>query len=76
MKKLSKLYHRLDKSDRVAIENSLNKRKSCRQMAKELGRSPSTIADEVTRNRTVTRGPNKGSRAANIPDTACPKLLS
>ncbi|MBN2944169.1 MAG: helix-turn-helix domain-containing protein, partial [Collinsella sp.] len=26
---------------------------SCRRMARELGRSPSTVADEVARNRTV-----------------------
>lgn len=45
-------------------------------MARELGRSPSTVADEVARNRTVCRGPNKGGRAAEAPDDACPKLLS
>ena len=44
----------------VAVENGLDKRKSCRQMAAELGRSPSTVADEVSRNRSVSRGPGKG----------------
>ncbi len=44
-------------------------------MARELGRSPSTVADEVARNRTVCRGPNKGGRAAKAPEDACPKLL-
>ena len=68
-------YRRLDKADRVAIENGLDKRKSCRQMARELGRSPSTVADEVARNRTVSRGPGKGGRASATPDDACPKLL-
>ena len=58
-----KAYRRLDKAERAAIERGLDKRKSCRQMARELGRSPSTVADEVARNRTVSRGPNKGGRA-------------
>lgn len=69
-------YRRLDKADRVAIENGLDKRKSCRQMARELGRSPSTVADEVARNRTVSRGPDKGGRASATPEDACPKLPS
>lgn len=71
-----KPYRRLDKADRIAIERSLDERKSCRQMARELGRSPSTVADEVARNRTVSRGPNKGGRAGGAPDDACPRLLS
>lgn len=74
-KNAPKPYRRLDKADRIAIERGLDKRKPCRQMARELGRSPSTIADEVARNRTVCRGPNKGGRAAKAPDDACPKLL-
>ena len=73
--KSPKAYRRLDKSDRVAIENGLDKRKSCRQMARELGRSPSTVADEVARNRTVSRGPNKGGRVSGAPDGACPRIL-
>ena len=74
--KASKPYRRLDRAERAAIERGLDKRKSCRQMAGELGRSPSTIADEVARNRTVSRGPGKGGRAGAAPDDACPKLLS
>lgn len=74
-KRMQKLYRRLDKADRVAIEHGLDKHKSCRQIARELGRSPSTIADEVARNRTVSRGANKGSRVAQVPDNACPKLI-
>ena len=38
-------------------------------MAAELGRSPSTVADEVSRNRSVSRGPGKGSRAGRRPAT-------
>ena len=74
-KNAPKPYRRLDKADRIAIERGLDKRKPCRQMARELGRSPSTVADEVARNRTVRRGPNKGGRAAKAPEDACPKLL-
>ena len=74
-KNAPKPYRRLDKADRIAIERGLDKRKPCRQMARELGRSPSTIADEVARNRTVCRGPNKGGRAAETPDDSYPKLL-
>lgn len=74
-KNAPKPYRRLDKADRIAIERGLDKRKPCRQMARELGRSPSTVADEVARNRTVCRGPNKGGRAAKAPEDACPKLL-
>lgn len=69
-------YRRLDKADRVAIENGLDKRKSCRQMAAELGRSPSTVADEAARNRSVSRGPRRGERAGEPPEGACPRLLS
>lgn len=73
--KAHKPYRRLDRSERAAIERGLDKRKSCRQMARELGRSPSTVADEVARNRTVSRGPGKGGRASAAPEDACPKLL-
>ena len=71
-----KAYRRLDKADRVAIENGLDKGKSCRRMAEELGRSPSTVADEVARNRSVSRGPDKGGRAGGPPEGACPRLTS
>ena len=46
-KNASKPYRRLDRSERAAIERGLDKRKSCRQIARELRRSPSTVADEV-----------------------------
>ena len=71
----AKAYRRLDKADRVAIENGLDKGKSCRRMAEELGRSPSTVADEVARNRSVSRGPNKGGRAGEPPEGVSASLL-
>ena len=75
-KKKQKGYRRLDRAERAAIQNGLDKGKSCRQMARELGRSPSTVADEVARNRTVAKGPGKGERVRGVPEDACPKLLS
>lgn len=76
MKRTPKKYRRLDKADRVAIENGLDKHKSCRQIARELGRSPSSITYEVTKHRTVSRGSNKGERVFKEPDNACPKFLT
>ena len=52
-------------------------------MAADLGRSPSTVHDEVVRNRVVTRGPGRGDNvdstdgsAAPSGQRACPKLLA
>ena len=59
-KKPPRPYRRPDKAERAAIGHGLDKKKSCRQMARELGRSPSTVADEVARNRTVARAPLMG----------------
>ena len=75
-KKQRKRYRRLDRAERAAIQSGLDKGRSCRQMARDLGRSPSTVADEVARNRTVAKGPGKGERVRGVPDDACPKLLS
>ena len=55
-------YRRLDRAERAAIERGLDKNRPARAMARDLGRSQSSVADEVRRNRTVTRGPGKGSR--------------
>lgn len=56
VKKKNSMYHRLDKSERVAIERGLDKRRSYRQIAKDLGRSQSTIMKEIERNRTIAKG--------------------
>ena len=75
-------YCRLDKRERKAIEHGLDKGVSCRSMARDLGRSASTIHDEVVRNRVVTRGPGKGENVAGTDGSqagelrVCPKLLS
>ena len=75
-KKQRKRYRRLDRAERAAIQSGLDKGRSCRQMARDLGRSPSTVADEVARNRTVAKGPGRGERVRGVPDDACPRLLS
>jgi len=67
-------YFRLTKAERGAIEHALDKRTSARQIANNLGRSASSIADEVKRNRTLTTGSDKGSRVTSVPDKACQKL--
>ena len=67
---------RLTKADRHAMQAALDTRGSCRSIAEDLGRSPSTVFCEVTRNRVVKRGPGKGEKVADVPEDACPKLLS
>lgn len=47
-------YGRLTRHERNQIEQMLDQGKSCRQIAFELGRAPSTVACEVTRHRFVT----------------------
>ena len=67
---------RLTKADRHAMQAALGTRGSCRPIAEDVGRSPSTVFCEVERNRAVKRGPGKGEKAADVPEDACPKLLS
>ena len=51
-------------------------------MARDLGRSASTVHDEVVRNRVVTRGPGKGDNVVGTDGSqagdvrVCPRLLS
>ena len=47
-------YARLDRQGRNAIERLLDRGKTCREAARELGRAPSTVANEVARHRFVT----------------------
>ena len=81
-KKRKTTYCRLDKSERKAKEHGLDKGVSCRSMARDLGRSASTVHDEVVRNRVVTRGPGKGGNVEGTDGAqagglrVCPKLLS
>lgn len=52
-------YFRLDKRERKAIEHGLDKRESCRSMARDLGRSASTVHDEVVRTSNVQERANR-----------------
>lgn len=75
--KADRSYGRLTIADRREIKAGLDRGRSVRSIAADLGRSPSTVAREVERNRVVTRGAGKGGRveAAGAPDNACPRLL-
>ena len=73
-KNQNKSYTRLSRADRVAIERGLKEHKSCRQIASDIGRSVSTVSDEIRRNRTVLRGGERGSRVESVPENVCPKL--
>lgn len=71
-----KRYRRIDKAERAAVERGLDARHSARRIARDLGRSASSISAEVRANRTVAKGPGKGERVSSVPDDACPKLLA
>ena len=71
-------YFRLTRAERSSIERAMDKRSSARSIARDLGRSPSSITDEIRRNRTVCKGPGKGERVIDVPEgqVICPKLES
>ncbi len=50
-------YHRITFKERVRIEAGIYARKSFGQIAKELGRSTSSITRKVKQNRTMARTP-------------------
>ena len=60
-------YKRLNLAERNAIEQELLKKTSARRIAAMLGRSVSSIPDEVKRNRVVRSWTNKGQRVAQLP---------
>lgn len=47
-------YARLTRHERQAIERMLDRGKGCREIAREIGRAPSTVANEVERHRFAT----------------------
>lgn len=70
-------YSRLTKADRRAIEAGLASRKGCREIARSIGRAPSTVADEVKRNRTWAKKGLRGMRVGDAPiDEKCAHLAS
>lgn len=72
-------YARLTRHERQTIERMLDRGRGCREIAREVGRAPSTVANEVGRHRFVTSprarygepAPDAGALAA-----ACPRLGS
>ena len=70
-------YSRLDRHERNAIERMLDRGMGCRAIARELGRSPSTVADEVARHRFVTSPRARyGEPAPEGLGRSCPRLGS
>lgn len=69
-------YHKLERADRAAVERGPDKNWTAHKMAADLGRSPSSITNEVRRNRTVTKGLGKGERVTEVPETAYLRVLA
>ncbi len=72
-------YARLTKHERNTIERMLDRGKGAREIAREIGRAPSTVANEVARHRFVTsphaRRGEPAPAAAELA-SACPRLGS
>lgn len=68
-------YGRLSRLERSAIEEGLSARMSIREIAQRLGRSPSTIANEIHANRTIERGGERGQTIPVLPEKVCGKLM-
>ena len=70
-------YGRLGRHERNAIERMLDRGKPCREIARELGRSPSTVKREVDRHRFVTAPRSmRGEPAPERLGDGCPRLAS
>lgn len=70
-------YARLTKHERQTIERMLDRGKSAREIAGEIGRAPSTVASEVARHRFVTSPRARRGEPAPGADelsAACPRL--
>lgn len=68
-------YARLTRAERNSIERMLDRGMSCRAIARELGRSPSTVSDEVARHRFVTSPKSMaGQPAPEGLGESCPRL--
>ena len=70
-------YIRLTRHDRNQIEEMLKKRASCRQIAKAIGRAPSTVSNEVERHRYVVAPKAlEGAKAPDGLEAACETLAA
>lgn len=55
-------YARMTMAERRSIEQGLSARRSCREIARSIGRTPSAVSEEVRRNRTLAERSSKGMR--------------
>ena len=72
-------YGRLTRHERDTVQRMLERRASCREIARELGRSPSTVSAEVSSHRFVAAPkPRRGERvdAGTDLSAACPRLAA
>ncbi len=72
-------YGRLTRHERDTVQRMLKRGASCRQIARELGRSPSTVSSEVASHRFVTAPrERRGERVDATADlsAACPRLAA
>lgn len=72
-------YGRLTRHERNTVQRMLERGASCRQIARELGRSPSTVCSEVASHRFVTAPrERRGERVDASADlsAACPRLAA
>lgn len=70
-------YSRLTRHERNSIERMLDRGRPCREIAREIGRAPSTVANEVARHRFVTAPRSMyGEPAPEGLGDACPRLGS
>ena len=72
-------YGRLTRHERDTVQRMLERGASCRQIARELGRSPSTVSAEVASHRFVTAPKaRRGERVDASTDlsAACPRLAA
>ena len=72
-------YGRLTRHERDTVQRMLERGASCRQIARELGRSPSTVSSEVASHRFVTAPrERRGERVDTGTDlsAACPRLAA
>lgn len=72
-------YGRLTRHERDTVQRMLERGASCREIARELGRSPSTVSAEVSSHRFVTAPKSRrGERVGAGTDlsAACPRLAA
>lgn len=67
-KAVPRAYGRLTRHERDTVQRMLERRASCREIARELGRSPSTVSAEVSSHRFVAAGTDLSA--------ACPRLAA